>query len=185
MSPRIQALACVWAMVVAGCEPKSGGSTPPSGDAAAGGGNGGGSSSSRTADPNCPAGGPSVSVNINRESDTVSPSREELGALLGWIGSFVQPCIDEPSQAHHITLVFALGAEGEAPALEFVEREELPTMAACLDESFAGAAAPPSGEQRVSIVVPWGCPTLGPGFSSSGDEAKQVAPEAEEPAASE
>jgi hypothetical protein len=160
-------------MIGGGCsKPAQSPSNPPQDE---GGGSGGGGSA-RPSDPNCPAGGPSVSVNVSRESGDRSLSGEQLGALLGWIGGFAQPCIEEPSQAPHITMVFVLGEEGEAPTFEFVEREQLPTMAACLDEGFAAAPAPPPDPMRVSIVVPWGCPTLGPGFQPSG-----ASPEAAEP----
>lgn len=162
MSVRAWVLAWIGVMVGSGCaEPKSSGSVPPQDDGAATS-----TADRRSTRADCLPGGPSVSVNVSRESGG-NLSREELGALLGWIGGFVQPCIDEPSQAHHFTLVFEIGPPGEAPTLALVEQETLPSMAACLDEGFARAPAPPPEEMRVSIVVPWGCPTLGPGFQGS------------------
>ena len=160
------ALGSACLLVMFGCaERKAADSTPPSGEATTRG-----SSTGTAKDPNCPAGGPSVSLNIRRPGGEHS-SQHDQGALLGWIGGFVQPCIDEPSEAPAITLVFHLGEAGEAPVLEFVERESLPTMAACLDEGFAGAGEPPPGPMDVSIVVPWGCPTLPPGYGAQAESS--------------
>ncbi|MEM9460670.1 MAG: hypothetical protein AAGF11_41255 [Myxococcota bacterium] len=176
MGRRIEVLACAGAVLGFGCaEPRSGGSTPPDDQSAAVSSE----DKTRSTNPDCAPGGPSVSVNVSRESGDRSISRDDLGVLLGWVGGFVQPCIDEPSQAHHITLVFVFGGQGQAPTFEFVEREQLPTMAACLDEGFAGAPAPPPGAKRVSIVVPWGCPTLGPGYQGGGVGPDESAPPAE------
>ncbi|MCA9706629.1 MAG: hypothetical protein KDK70_12320 [Myxococcales bacterium] len=178
MTRTTRVLVGLWAVVELGCTgPKPSDSTPP--DAAAGAS--GSAASGDGSSPQCLPGGPSVSVNVRRPSGDPSLSRDELGALLAWVGGFVQPCIDAPSQAHHITLVFELGAEGEPPTYELVERETLPTMAACLDEGFAKAPAPPPEAMRASIVVPWGCPTLGPGFVSREPTPAAEAAPANEP----
>jgi len=133
----------------------------------------------------CLPGGPSIALSIRRLDATEGdlPRDQLQGALMGWIGSIVQPCLDLPSEARKITLVFHLGGEekGEPtpPVLEFLEAEAHPGMEACLVGTLAGAMAPPPGHIDASIVVPWGCPTLPPGHGGP----PVAAPEAEAPAA--
>lgn len=114
----------------------------------------------------CVAGGPSVSVNIRGRAGGDDMPSDELGTLLGWIGGFAQPCREATPEATRFTLELQLGAAGEKPTLVLVERDALPGLAACLDDTFAKAPPPPPGPMTVEIVIPWGCPTLGASFQA-------------------
>jgi hypothetical protein len=153
MAATILRIACACAMVLLGCAKSEGdGPAPPAGGGEAGG------------DVKCPRGGPSVSIDVRGHAGGDVP-QNELGALLGWIGGFAEPCRKLEPEADRFTLFVVLGEEGEAPQLELAERDELPGLAACLDENFAKVPPPPPpGSMNVAIVVPWGCSTLGPGF---------------------
>lgn len=112
----------------------------------------------------CQPGGPSVDIDIRgREGGGTMPN-DELGALLGWIGGFAEPCRKAPPEASQFTLEIEIGAEGQKPTLVLVERDALPGLGACLDDTFAKAPPPPPGPMLVDIVIPWGCPTLGADF---------------------
>jgi len=140
------------------------------------GGGSGGSGGSDQAGSQCVPGGPSVAVNVRDRAAGKDMPSNELGALLAWIGGFAQPCRAAPAEAPHFTLKIELGPAGQPPVLVLVERETLPSLAACLDEGFAKAPAPPANDMKVEIVVPWSCPTLAPGFQADAAE-----PEAAEP----
>ncbi len=123
-----------------------------------------GGASSSTAAGQCQPGGPSVDLNIRGRMGGDDMPQEELGTLLGWIGGFAQPCREAPAEVERFTLEIEIGAAGQPPKLVLVERDALPSLAACLDESFAKAPPPPGGPMMVKIVIPWGCSTLGPGY---------------------
>lgn len=163
MSPTILRTACACALVLLGCaEPKSGGSKSPAAEGTTSASGGSGSNAQ------CPAGGPSVSLNIRGHAGGDTLPNDELGALLGWIGGFAQPCREATPEAPHFTLAIELGESGQAPTLVLADRDALPGLAACIDESFAKAPPPPPpGSMTVEIVIPWGCSTLGPGFQPS------------------
>lgn len=146
-------------------------------EAPAAAGQGGAGSSS--AGSQCVAGGPSVSVNIRGRAGGDEMPSDELGVLLGWIGGFAQPCRQATPEAPQFALEIQLGPEGQPPTLVLAERDALPGLAACLDETFPKAPPPPPGPMTVEIVIPWGCPTLGPNFQS---ESKKAEPAAAEPA---
>lgn len=136
-----------------------------------------GSNGSGSAGGQCVAGGPSVSVNIRGWAGGDEMPNDQLGVLLGWIGGFAQPCREATPEAPQFTLEIQIGAAGEKPTLVLEDREALPGLAACIDETFAKAAPPPAGPMTVDIVIPWGCPTLGPNFQEKS--AKTEAPAAE------
>jgi hypothetical protein len=138
-----------------------------------------GSGSTTGAGGQCVAGGPSVSIDIRGRAGGDEMPNDELGVLLGWIGGFAQPCRQATPEAPQFTLEIEIGAAGEKPTLVLVDREALPGLAACIDETFAKAAPPPPGPMKVDIVIPWGCPTLGPNFQEKS--AKTEAPAAEPP----
>jgi hypothetical protein len=148
----------LFALLSSSCaEPKRDRTEPPASQTEGGGG----SSSSGS---QCVSGGPSVSVNIRGRAGGDDMPSDELGTLLGWIGGFAQPCRQATPEAPRFTLEILLGAAGEKPTLTIPERDALPGLAACLDDTFAKAPPPPPGPMTVEIVVPWGCPTLGANF---------------------
>lgn len=154
------------ALLSAACaEPKRDRTEPPASQTESAGASGG-------AGGQCLPGGPSVSITIRGRSGGDDMPSDELGALLGWIGGFAQPCMKATPEASRFTLEIQLGPAGQAPTLVLVEREALPGLAACLDDTFAKAPSPPPGPMTVKIVIPWGCPTLGPGFQA--EEAKEA-----------
>lgn len=171
MPPRIPSLtriACTLALLLAACtkaerEP----TTPPSSTAT--------TSTAGGAGGQCLPGGPSVSVTIRGRAGGDDMPNDELGVLLGWIGGFAQPCREATPEATRFSLEIQLGAAGEEPALVLVERDALPGLAACLDETFAKAPPPPPGPMKVQIVIPWGCSTLGPGFQAEPEPAAPAA----------
>ncbi|MCX4239377.1 hypothetical protein [Paraliomyxa miuraensis] len=120
------------------------------------------SSTSSSSSPQCPSGGPSVSVNVRGYSGGPELPRETLATTLSWIGSFAQPCLEASPEAPQFKLAITIPEAGQAPTFELVDRDSLPGLAACLDEHFASAAAPPPEPMLVEITIPWGCPTLGP-----------------------
>lgn len=126
-------------------------------------------------DAQCPAGGPSVSVNIRGRAAGKDLPSDELGVLLGWIGGFVQPCREAAPEAPHFTLEIHLDSSDE-PTLDLIDRAALPGLAACLDDRFSEAPPPPPGAMTVAIVIPWGCPTLGPGFQPGRTEPSAAPP---------
>jgi hypothetical protein len=160
MSPTILRTACACAALLLGCAESKGKGAEPPGSQGAGAASGG---SGR--DAQCPAGGPSVSLNIRGHAGGDELPSDELGALLGWIGGFAQPCREATPETPHFTLEIQLGESGQPPTLELVDRATLPGLAACIDANFAKAPPPPPpGSMTVEIVIPWGCSTLGPGF---------------------
>lgn len=177
-TPRLTPLAVLaGALLWSSCaEPKRDRTEPPSSQATSQTEGAGGSSS---AGGQCVAGGPSVSVNIRGRAGGDDMPSDELGALLGWIGGFAQPCRQATPEASRFTLEIQLGAAGEEPTLTLPERDALPGLAACLDDTFAKAPPPPPGPMTVEIVVPWGCPTLGADFQAEGPKTEAAAPAAE------
>jgi hypothetical protein len=171
MPPRT-ACAVAALLLVACAEPKRNGTEPP---ATEGSGSGGSSGSGSQ----CPAGGPSVSLNVRGHAGGDSLPSDELGALLGWIGGFAQPCREATPEVPHFTLEIQLGESGQPPTLELVDRATVPGLAACIDEQFAKAPPPPPpGSMTVEIVIPWGCPTLGLGFQPAATEPAATTPAA-------
>jgi hypothetical protein len=172
MPPRITKtpwITCAGAVLLLACaDAKRERTEPPTASTAESSGSGAGSQ--------CPPGGPSVSVNIRgREAGNDMPS-EELGALLGWIGGFAKPCMEAEPEAPNFTLAIELAESGQAPTLALGDRDALPGLAACLDASFAKAPPPPPpGSMSVDIVIPWGCPTLGPDFRPEKAKAEPAA----------
>jgi hypothetical protein len=160
--PRVTSLASLTFALLSSpacTEPKRDRTEPPAAE-------GDGSSRAAGSSDQCVTGGPSVAINIRGDADG-----NDMGTLLGWIGGFVEPCRKAPSQAPYFTLDLAVGPEGQPPTLALRERQALPGLAACLDERFAEAPAPPAGPMTIEIVIPWGCPTLPPGFQSAGTKA--------------
>lgn len=153
-------------------EPKRDRTEPPASDTA-------GSDGSSSAGGQCLPGGPSVSLTIRGRAGGDDLPSDELGAMLGWIGGFAQPCRQATPEASRFTLAIQLGPAGEAPTLALAERDALPGLAACLDDTFAKAPPPPPGPMTVKIVIPWGCPTLGPGFQA--EDPKTAEPEPDDP----
>ena len=178
MPPMFPRTACAALLLVACTEPKRDRTEPPVTDGA-GSGSASGSSSSGS---ECVPGGPSVSVNVRDRAAGKDMPSNELGALLAWIGGFAQPCRRTPAEAPQFTLELELGPAGQPPVLSLVEREALPSLAACLEEGFAKAPAPPAHDMKVNIVIPWGCPTLDPNFEPASPQPEAAAAE---PAASE
>lgn len=154
-------------------EPKRDRTEPPAPQTEAAGSSAGSSSSGSQ----CLPGGPSVSVNVRGRAGGDDMPSDELGTLLGWIGGFAQPCRQATPEASRFTLEIQLGPAGQAPTLTLVERDALPGLAACIDDTFAKAPPPPPGPMKVEIVIPWGCPTLGPGFQADGPKTEPAAAE--------
>lgn len=136
------------------------------------------SSSGSSSSSQCPAGGPSVAINVRGYAGGQELPRETLGTVLGWIGGFAQPCREAPAAVPQFTLEVTLPEAGQAPTFELLDRAALPDLAACLDANFAQAPPPPPEPMIVEITIPWGCPTLAPGAAPSGPgtEASTNAP---------
>lgn len=162
--PPLATIACACALLSPACAKPKDEPTPPSAGTDASGGSA--SSPAGGSTSTCLPGGPSVAVTVQGRAGGDDLPGDELGALLQWIGGFAQPCRQAPSEAHHFTLELGLGAAGQPPTLALVERASLPSLAACLDDTFAKAPPPPPGPMTVRITIPWGCSTLGPGFQA-------------------
>jgi hypothetical protein len=174
MLPRIPSLTtialCACALLSTACERKGDHTDPPTSESSASGGSDGSGTQ-------CSAGGPSVSVNIlGREAGNDMPS-DELGALLGWIGGFAQPCRQAAPEAPRFTLQIELGEGDLPPSLVIGDTDTLPGLTTCLQETFAKAPPPPVRSMTVEIVIPWGCPTLGAGFQAEGKKTEAAAAE--------
>jgi hypothetical protein len=159
--------ACACTVLLLGCAESKGKGTEPPGSEGSGTAAGGSGS--------CPGGGPSVSLNVRGRASGDDLPNDELGVLLGWIGGFAQPCREAPAEVPHFTLEIQLAEPGLPATFALVERDALPGLAACLADNFAKAPPPPPGPMTVEIVIPWGCPTLGPGFTPGSTKATQPA----------
>jgi hypothetical protein len=163
----IALLACMLPVSLACAERKRDRTEPPAAE-----GTGSGTSSGSAGQ--CVAGGPSVSMNVRGRDDM---PKDELGILLGWIGGFAEPCRQATPEATQFALEIEIGAAGEKPTMVLEDREALPGLAACIDETFAKAAPPPPGPMTVDIVIPWGCPTLAPDFQEKREKTEGPAAE--------